>query len=151
MLDEIKTYEFLSRVGLETICAVIITLILTMVYKLILIKIKKINEMDATRKDIILSRGGRIIGSIVYISVYLVNLIVIKKETIVFDIKLITSLISGIVSTLIISKGVYTSIRQMEKKNSIYEKYEVAENMIKELENNNVMILGKVKEDENSK
>jgi len=135
MLDEIKTYEFLKSVGLVTICAALVTLVLTSVMKFILTKTRIINNnTEATKKDIILSRIGRLIGLLSYTGFYVLNVMYIEKVSLVIDVKLITSLLSGGTLTLIVSKGIYTMIRQMEKKNNVYEKLEVANETIDELE-----------------
>ena len=52
----------------------------------------------------------------------------------IFNAELISSLLSGSALTLCISKGIYTGIRQMEKKNTVYEKLEVAEETINKLQ-----------------
>lgn len=135
MFESIKTYEFLESIGIITLCASILTLIITGIIKVILKKVKVIKEdTEEVKKDIILSRVGRIVGLISYIGVYLIDVIIIKKVSIVIDVKLITSLLSGGTLTLIVSKGIYTMIRQMEKKSSIYEKLEVAEETISKLQ-----------------
>lgn len=154
----LKTIEFFYSLGYVTFTSIIITLILTGVVKFILMKTKVITlNTNSIKKDILLSRVGRYIALITYTSIYIIDILFIKKIELVFNMELISSLLSGSTLTLCISKGIYTGIRQMEKKNTIYEKLEVAEvtinklqGEIKELnietnnneEKNNVLILG---------
>lgn len=134
MIDQIKSYEFLESVGLVTACASIITLIFTGIIKLILVRTNVINKnIDPVRKDIILSRIGRVIGLCSYIVFYVIDTVYLKKEAIIFDVKLITSLLSGGSLTLVTAKGLYTMIRQSEKKNDVYTKLEKAQYTIEGL------------------
>ena len=136
MLEQLKTYEFLESVGLLTLASSITTMILTGIVKLILNKTKVLhNNTNSIKKDVILSRIGRVIGLLTYSTFYIVNVLFIKKTQLVIDIELITSLLSGSTLTLIVSKGIYTMIHQMEKKNTVYEKLEVAEQSIVDLQN----------------
>lgn len=134
--DFISSLEFFYSLGYITLGSSVMTLFFTFIFKRILKGMKVIkDDMNSIRKDIILSRVGRIIALISYASLYVIDAMFIKKINIVFDMELITSLVSGGSLTLIISKGIYTAIRQMEKKKSILEKFEAAELTIKELEN----------------
>lgn len=129
------TFDFLFSLGYVTLGSSVMTMILTALTKSILKKAHVITtNMNASKKDIILSRTGRIIALIVYASFYVIDVLVIKKNTLVIDITLFASLISGSALTLCISKGFYTGLRQMSKKNSVFEKLEVAEETITKLE-----------------
>ena len=133
MIDEIKIENIISKVGINTLLTAVLTLIIMKIVKVILNKTLKINNMDATRKDNILSRVGRLIVIITYISVYVINVIFIEKTNININIQEILFLIRGIIYSLIITKGIYTSIRQMEKKEDVYEKLEIANSLVNEL------------------
>lgn len=127
--------ELLSSLDYVIISSVILTLILTGLIKIILRGSKVINQnMDPTQKDILLSRVGRLIAVLTYISMYVVDTIYIKHLIVEINIELLLSIIRDSAVTLIVTKGLYTMIRQMQKKNSVYEKLEVAEVTINELQ-----------------
>lgn len=125
----IKNYEFFISLGYVTIISSILTLIITQIIKIILKKKNIINEeMFASKKDIILSRIGRIISLIIYSSLYLFNEFYLKHN-IVFDETLCIGLISGSALTLTLSKGIYTMLHQYSEKKTIFEKIEYLNNI----------------------
>ena len=135
-ISSLKTFDFLFSLGYVTLGSSVITMIIVEIIKIILKGTKVINkDTNAIKKDILLSRIGRVVALISYASLYVVDVLVIKRSEILLDISLLTSLISGSALTLCISKGIYTGLRQMSKKKTVYEKLEVAEQTIKDLEN----------------
>ena len=125
----IKNYEFFISLGYVTIISSVLTLIITQIIKIILKKKNVINEeMFASKKDIILSRVGRIISLIIYSSLYLFNEFYLKHN-IVFDETLCIGLISGSALTLTLSKGIYTMLHQYSEKKTIFEKIEYLNNI----------------------
>ena len=137
----IKNYEFFISLGYVTIISSILTLIITQITKMILKKKNVINEeMFASKKDIILSRVGRIVSLIIYSSLYLFNEFYLKHN-IVFDETLCIGLISGSALTLTLSKGIYTMLHQYSEKKTIFEKIEYLnniENVLKKETNENL-------------
>lgn len=132
--EGLKNYEFFISLGYVTIIASILTMIVTQIIKVILKKRKKIYVgMDPTEKDVILSRVGRIVALVIYASLYIGNEFYLK-HTITFDGALLTGLLSGSTFTLTIAKGLYTMIRQYQKKQTVFEKLKYAEETIKKLE-----------------
>ena len=120
----IKNYEFFISLGYVTIISSILTLIITQIIKVILKKKNVINEeMFAPKKDIILSRIGRIISLIIYSSLYILNEYFLKHN-IVFDETLCIGLISGSALTLTLSKGIYTMLHQYCEKKTLFERLE---------------------------
>ena len=120
----IKNYEFFISLGYVTIISSILTLIITQIIKVILKKKNVINEeMFASKKDIILSRIGRIISLIIYSSLYILNDYFLKHN-IVFDGALIIGLLSGSALTLTLSKGIYTMLHQYCEKKTLFERLE---------------------------
>lgn len=125
----IKNYEFFISLGYVTIISSVLTLIITQIVKMILKKKNVINEeMFASKKDIILSRIGRIVSLIIYSSLYLFNEFYLKHN-IVFDETLCIGLISGSALTLTLSKGIYTMLHQYSEKKTIFEKIEYLNNI----------------------
>ena len=137
----IKNYEFFISLGYVTIISSILTLIITQIIKIILKKKNIINEeMFASKKDIILSRVGRIVSLIIYSSLYLFNEFYLKHN-IVFDETLCIGLISGSALTLTLSKCIYTMLHQYSEKKTIFEKIEYLnniENVLKKETNENL-------------
>ena len=137
----IKNYEFFISLGYVTIISSVLTLIITQIIKIILKKKNVINEeMFASKKDIILSRVGRIVSLIIYSSLYLFNEFYLKHN-IVFDETLCIGLISGSALTLTLSKGIYTMLHQYSEKKTIFEKIEYLnniENVLKKETNENL-------------
>ena len=126
----IKNYEFFISLGYVTIISSILTLIITQIIKVILKKKNIINEeMFASKKDIILSRIGRIISLIIYSSLYILNEYFLKHN-IVFDGALITGLLSGSALTLTLSKGIYTMLHQYCEKKTLFERLEYVSTII---------------------
>ena len=120
----IKNYEFFINLGYVTIISSVLTLIITQIIKIILKKKNVINEeMFASKKDIILSRIGRIVSIIIYSSLYLFNEFYLKHN-IVFDETLCIGLISGSALTLTLSKGIYTMLHQYCEKKTLFERLE---------------------------
>ena len=136
-----KNYKFFISLGYVTIISSILTLIVTQIIKIILKKKNIINEeMFASKKDIILSRIGRIVSLIIYSSLYLFNEFYLKHN-IVFDETLCIGLISGSALTLTLSKGIYTMLHQYSEKKTIFEKIEYLnniENVLKKETNENL-------------
>lgn len=132
--DFLKNYQFFLSLGSVTIAASAATMVLTQIAKVILKKLKKIYPaMDPTRKDILLSRVGRIIALICYTGLYIGNEFYLK-HTIVFNEELIAGLLSGGALTLTLAKGFYTTLRQFWKKQGIFEKLKYAEETIAKLQ-----------------
>ena len=126
----IKNYEFFISLGYVTIISSVLTLIITQIIKMILKKKNVINEeMFASKKDIILSRVGRIISLIIYSSLYLFNEFYLKHN-IVFDETLCIGLISGSALTLTLSKGIYTMLHQYCEKKTLFERLEYVSTII---------------------
>ena len=120
----IKNYKFFISLGYVTIISSILTLIVTQIIKIILKKKNVINEeMFAPKKDIILSRVGRIVSLIIYSSLYILNEYFLKHN-IVFDGALIIGLLSGSALTLTLSKGIYTMLHQYCEKKTLFERLE---------------------------
>ena len=120
----IKNYEFFISLGYVTIISSVLTLIITQIIKVILKKKNVINEeMFASKKDIILSRVGRIVSLIIYSSLYILNEYFLKHN-IVFDGALIIGLLSGSALTLTLSKGIYTMLHQYCEKKTLFERLE---------------------------
>ena len=126
----IKNYKFFISLGYVTIISSILTLIITQIIKIILKKKNVINEeMFASKKDIILSRIGRIIALIIYSSLYILNEYFLKHN-IVFDGALIAGLLSGSALTLTLSKGIYTMLHQYCEKKTLFERLEYVSTII---------------------
>ena len=126
----IKNYEFFISLGYVTIISSVLTLIITQIIKIILKKKNVINEeMFASKKDIILSRVGRIVSLIIYSSLYLFNEFYLKHN-IVFDETLCIGLISGSALTLTLSKGIYTMLHQYCEKKTLFERLEYVSTII---------------------
>lgn len=123
----LKDYKLYIKVSYVTIIASIITIIISQIIKQILKKKEVITEVkEASEKDEMLSRIGRIVALIVYTIMYIVNEIIINKE-IEINKGLITGIISGSALTITIAKGIYTMLHQWSEKKSIYERLEYAE------------------------
>ena len=123
----LKDYKLYIKVSYVTIIASIITIIITQIIKQILKKKEVITEVkEASEKDEMLSRIGRIVALIVYTIMYIVNEIIINKE-IEINKGLITGIISGSALTITIAKEIYTMLHQWSEKKSIYERLEYAE------------------------
>lgn len=134
-LEFLKTVEFFYSLGYVTLCSCLITMFLLDIIKLILKQAKVLNkETNPIRKDSLLSLIGRIVALVVYASIYIVDIYFIKHSALVVDTSLFASLLSGSALTLCISKGIYTGLRQMAKKKSVFEKLEVAEVTINKLQ-----------------
>lgn len=122
-------------------------IIITELYKKILKKKKILTKgMDANKKDAILSKAGRIIALVIYSLIYLVNEFCLNKS-ISLDGTLLTGLLSGSLTTLTISKGMYTSIRQHFKKKSIFEELEEARKQVATLSTEMVSVAETQNED----
>ncbi|GEM_PF-4992909 len=133
--SRLATFDFLFSLGYVTLGASFATMVLTEIVKLIMKGTKAITpETNATKKDIVLSRVGRVIALIAYASFYVVDILLIKKGELVLDVAFFASILSGGALTLCISKGVYTGLRQMSKKRTVFDKLDVAEETIARLE-----------------
>ena len=103
-MEKITTLEFILSLGIVTILTSVLTLIITQIIKIILTKTKVINDnTNESKKDVLLSRIGRIVGILTYISLYVVNEIM-NNQVIVFNEALLINLVSGISLSLTISK-----------------------------------------------
>ena len=132
-MEKITTLEFILSLGIVTILTSVLTLIITQIIKIILTKTKVINDnTNESKKDVLLSRIGRMVGILTYISLYVVNEIM-NNQVIVFNEALLINLVSGISLSLTISKGLYTSLHQFFKKENIFEQLEYVEQVINKL------------------
>lgn len=150
-IEGLSDFRFYVSVGYVTIIASIITIILMEILKCILRKKAIItDEMDKDKKDDILAKAGRIVAIIIYSLIYVLNELYLKKSLIIDEVLLI-GLISGGSATLTVAKGLYTTIRQYQKKKSVYEKLEYYEQTLATLENKLIktpvhIVLGKKEE-----
>ena len=132
-MEKITTLEFILSLGIVTLLTSVLTLIITQIIKIILTKTKVINDnTNESKKDVLLSRIGRIVGILTYISLYVVNEIM-NNQVIVFNEALVINLVSGISLSLTISKGLYTSLHQFFKKENIFEQLEYVEQVVNKL------------------
>lgn len=132
-MEKITTLEFILSLGIVTLLTSVLTLIITQIIKLILTKTKVINDKtNELKKDVLLSRIGRIVGILTYITLYIVNEI-INNQVIEFNEGLVINLVSGISLSLTITKGLYTSLHQFFKKENIFEQLEYVEQVINKL------------------
>ena len=121
--SKLATFDFLFSLGYVTLGASVATLILTEGAKAILKGAKVLNDgTSAVRKDAILSGVGRAVALIAYASLYVVDVLLVKRGELVFDEALLASLLSGGALTLCVSKGDYTGLRQMSKRRGALEK-----------------------------
>lgn len=133
--SKLATFDFIFSLGYVTLAASVVTLIVTEVVKAILRGAKVLNGgTSAVRKDIVLSRAGRAVALIAYASLYVADVLLVKKGELAFDEALLASLLSGGALTLCVSKGVYTGLRQMAKRRGVFEKLEAAEEAVAGLE-----------------
>lgn len=124
---EMKDYKFYLTLGLLTLISSILTMIITQIIKMILKKKKIIyEEMEESKKDLILSRLGRVVALIVYSSLYIIKELYLKN-TIIINGSLLAALLTGATGTLIMAKGIYTILHQWSKKNTVFERLEYAE------------------------
>lgn len=135
---EMKDYKFYLTLGLLTLISSILTMIITQIIKMILKKKKIIyEEMEESKKDLILSRLGRVVALIVYSSLYIIKELYLKN-TIIINGSLLAGLLTGATGTLIIAKGIYTILHQWSKKNTVFERLEYAEKIKDLLEKENL-------------
>lgn len=133
-IDELSNFQFYLSLGYITIISSILTIILVQIYKILLKKKKVITpEMDSNKKDNILSRAGRIIALILYSLIYLANEYYFKHSLVINE-TLVIGLLSGGAATLTVAKGLYTSIRQYQKKKSVFDKLALAEEKLTKLQ-----------------
>ncbi len=146
-LTKIKDYKFFVNVGFVSLLAAILTMIITQVVKIILVKKGFIkSEIEATKKDLILSWIGRICALVTYSSIYICEALFLKHD-LVFDEALIMGLLSGSAITLTIAKALYTVLHQYFKKNDVFERLEYAEKIMKTI---NECIFKRIKDNDDS-
>lgn len=102
--------------------------------------------MEESKKDIKLSRIGRVVALIIYSGLYIAKEMYINKE-ISIDVTLITGLLTGGTGTLLIAKSIYTILHQWSTKNNVFERLEYVENVKSMLEEE----LNKIKETDEEK
>ncbi len=133
--DNLKPYEFFFSVGYVTLIASVLTLVITQLIKKILTKKGILYEgMEQSKRDMFLSRIGRIVALLSYVAIYLINAF-LTKHTLVLDKSLLAGLLSGASLTLVIAKSIYTSLHQYFKKKNVFERLECLEKVIDVLEN----------------
>lgn len=131
---ELKNFQFYLSLGYVVLISSIITIIFMEIIKIILKKKKVIvEEMDATKKDILLTKIGRFIALFVYCIVYLLNELILKNA-IQFNETLMVGILSGGAMTLTVAKGLYTTFRQNQKKKKVFEKLSEAEEKLAKLQ-----------------
>lgn len=128
-IKELEDYRFYIGLGLVTFISSVLTMIITQIIKMIFVKKKILYEgMEESKKDLLLSRIGRVVAFIMYSGLYIAKELYVRK-TISFDATLLTGLLTGATGTLIMAKGIYTMLHQWSKKNTVFERLEYAEKM----------------------
>lgn len=152
--EGMKDFKFYIVVGMITIIASILTMIITQIIKKILEKKRIIYEgMEKSKKDIILSRIGRVVALIVYTLLYIAKEMYLKNK-VELDGTLITGLLVGATSTLLLAKSIYTILHQWVEKDNVFERLEYIEQVKTSLEEELNKIKGntkEIKEEDNSK
>jgi len=125
--SEMKDFKFYLNLGFVTILASVFTMLITQIIKVILKKRKVIYEgMEQSKKDIILSRIGRVVALFVYTGLYIGKEIFLKHMVVINE-SLVAGLLTGATGTLIIAKGIYTFLHQWSEKKTVFERLEYAE------------------------
>ena len=115
MKEIIQEYEYFISLGYVTIVSSILTMIITQIIKKGLQKKKVITkETNAVKKDLLLSKIGRIVALLSYSILYIANEWITKKE-IVLDKGMLVGLITGASLTLSVAKGMYSKLHQGAK------------------------------------
>lgn len=131
--NEMKDFKFYLSLGLITILASVFTMLITQIIKVILKKKKVIYEgMEQSKKDIILSRIGRVVALFVYTGLYIGKEIYLK-HTVVINESLVAGLLTGATGTLILAKGIYTFLHQWSEKKNVFERLEYAEKIVSQV------------------
>ncbi len=131
--SEMKDFKFYLGLGLVTILASVFTMLITQIIKVILKKKKVIYEgMEQSKKDIILSRIGRVVALLVYAGLYLGKEIYLK-HTVVINESLVAGLLTGATGTLLLAKGIYTFLHQWSEKKNVFERLEYAEKIVSQV------------------
>lgn len=124
-------FQFFISLGYVTIISTILTLIFTQIIKVILKK--KGVFTNEIKQDLLLSQIGRIIALITYVTLYLINEIVLK-HSIIIDKNLFIGLLTGSSLTLTLAKGIYTFLHQHFARKDIFERLEKADMIISQLQ-----------------
>ena len=140
-----KEYKFYVGLGLVTLLSSILTMVITQIIKMILVKKKRIYEgMEESKKDQMLAMIGRLVAFFVYTGLYMAKELYVR-HTIVLDETLVVGLLTGATGTLVMAKGIYTMLHQWVKKNTVYERLEYVELVKEQLEQE----IQQVKEEKN--
>ncbi len=132
-IEGLKEYGFYVQMGYVTLIASLMTLVVTELVKLIFKKKHIIYEgMEASKRDIILSRLGRVVALLMYGIFYIGNELYFKHQINV-DGTLLTGLFAGATLTLTLSKGIYTMLHQWSQKKDVFERLEYANNAVEQL------------------
>lgn len=133
--EDLHDFKFYLSLGFVIVLSSILTIVFMEIVKLVLKKRKVINEdLDADKKDDMLTKIGRFVALIVYVVVYFINEL-IAKNTVILNETLAVGLLSGGAVTLTVAKGLYTAFRQKQKKQKVYDKLTAAEKRLKDLQN----------------
>ena len=142
--DDLQNFKFYLSLGFVIVLSSIFTIVFLEIIKLILKKRKVITEdIDTDKKDDMLSKIGRFVALIIYISVYFITELV-TKNTIVLNEALVIGLLSGSVASLTVAKGLYTAFRQKQKKQKVYDKLSVAEKQLEKLQKDDLTKQAKI-------
>lgn len=124
MKEIIQEYEYFISLGYVTIVSSILTMIITQIIKKGLQKKKVITkETHAVKKDLLLSKIGRIVALLSYSILYIANEWITKKE-IVLDKGMLVGLITGASLTLSVAKGMYSKLHQRAKRKEMIDQFE---------------------------
>lgn len=123
---------FYKEVGLVVTLASVMTLVITQIIKIFLLKKSKYQIMSESKKDEKLSKLGRFVALVCY-SVFYIGVEVYLHHRIIVDGALLVSLISGASLTLATAKGIYTSLHQKRKSEE------------QEIQNKQKLVIGKQK------
>lgn len=129
-LTKIKDYRFFVNVGFVVVLSALLTMIITQIVKIILVKRGVIKTgMNASKKDMVLSWVGRTTALVVYSTLYICSEFYLHHN-VELDVALIAGLFSGATLTLIVAKAFYTMLHQYFQKKIDFDKLEDAEKTI---------------------
>ena len=133
--EDLYQIKFYVSLGYLVIISSFLTIVVMELIKLFMKKKNIIqSSIDPNKKDYMLSQIGRIVVFIIYVTLYLGNELFVNHH-IVWDENLVIGIVTGILATITTTKGIYTALRQGQKRKEVYDKLQETQKQISSLQN----------------
>jgi len=139
-MNELSVIQYFLSFGYVVLFAAILTYIIMEIIKSISAVDKKLRLSNGEYNDKQVIFYSRVVACITYFACYVIDCVLIKKQSIIFNEKLLADIIANTLIVMILAKALYTFIKQNRESGEVIAEakrtIEMAKNINKEVLNN---------------